>query len=121
MSEHPPIPPRVVAPAEPALGSLVDSRFASRPLEDYSDTLSAGQIQPPTARGPGDGLGELLGVDRLDEVEIEADLGRAAPGLGLAVAGQGDQEDPSTGSGAAHSPGDLVAIHPRQADVDEHD
>ena len=56
------------------------------------------------------GRGEHVGVDRLDQVRVEAGLERAAAIFGLAVAGHGDQPSRVRTAGFAEAPGDAVAV-----------
>ena len=62
---------------------------------------------------------ELAGIDRLDEVVVAAGGTRAAAGLVLTVTRDGDQEEVATRFFSAQSLGDLVAIQPGQADVQQ--
>jgi hypothetical protein len=57
----------------------------------------------------------------LHEVEGEAGLFRALPVLGLTVPGDGHEHHVLAARLRAHAPGDLVAVDPRQADVEKHD
>jgi hypothetical protein len=59
---------------------------------------------------------QLVGVGGLGEVVVEAGREGPASVLGLAVAGQGDQQDVAP-EGLPETAGDLVAVEQRQADV----
>src|SRR5688500_15214919 len=65
-------------------------------------------------------LGELLWRDRLDQVQVEPRRPRAGLVFGLTVTGQRDQLNRFAATGA-DLPGDLVAVEPGQADVDQRD
>lgn len=65
--------------------------------------------------------GESLGFNRLDQVSVEAGLQGALAIFRPPVAGDGD-ETPSRGARHCAEPArELVAIHVREPDVDEHD
>src|SRR5262249_42504808 len=76
-----------------------------------------------SARGRGIGLGkqdlEVLEVDGLHEVGVEAGLLGTAGVLLLAVASHRDEHDPAEILVLPASAGDLVAVHAGQADVEE--
>src|SRR5262249_11955967 len=59
-------------------------------------------------------------VDRLDQVVIEARLPGALPVAVLAVAGDGDDQEAVELRAAAQAARHLVAVDPRQADVEQH-
>ena len=62
-----------------------------------------------------------LRVHRLDEVVVEPGLPRSAPVLFLAPAGQRHDQRPRELGPLPQASGHLVAVHPRQADVQQDD
>ena len=62
---------------------------------------------------------QRAGLDRLDDVVIEAGLVRAAAILVLAPAGQGDDGGPLQAGLAAEPAADLVAVHAGHADIEQ--
>src|SRR5580765_8058631 len=66
--------------------------------------------------------GQRSGVDRLGKVLIESRGEGAAAVFRQSIAGDGDHERPRAAiQGGARAPRQLVAVHARQADVDERD
>ena len=62
-----------------------------------------------------------LEVDRLDHMVVDASLARPPPVALLAVPGDGDEEQ-ALAVGSTPKPGrQLIAVHSRQADVEQHD
>ena len=62
-------------------------------------------------------LGEPAGVERLDQVMVEADLGRAVPVP--AESSRSDKHCPLELGSRAESAGDLEAVDVRQADIEQ--
>src|SRR6185436_10663086 len=89
-----------------------------------SPTLSPGEREPtgslPPPRGLGEGLAEDVDVDRLGEVAVKAGFAGLALVLLSAVGGdRGDEDRVTAVGGAADLAGHLVAVHARQAEVEE--
>src|SRR5439155_25775703 len=66
-------------------------------------------------------LPDLRDAHRLDQVAIEAGGKRALAIASLSVAGHGDEADLRKRGQHAQSPGELVAIDDRQADIEKHE
>src|SRR5690606_3237140 len=83
--------------------------------------LLAGHLLGPGAAADQAGQERLEGarVDRLDHVLVEAGLERALAIAGLAVAGHRDQAQIVHARERAQAVGQLVAVHERQADVEQ--
>ena len=97
-------------------------RFDLAPLLAPADSLSA--LQPARRPRRAEQLVEprqqQLELDRLDEVLVEAGVERALAVGAAAVAGQRDQARSPRVRGSARSAArELVAVHPRQADVEQ--
>src|SRR5262249_24593292 len=73
-----------------------------------------------TSSGGREDAQQFGGLDRLDEVGVEAGLLGAAPVLVRAVAGDGVQPRPRGGRGPAQLPGHARALPAPQADVAPH-
>lgn len=67
------------------------------------------------------GLGEGIGVNRLDQVRVEAYFLRELLILQLSVTGDRDEDHPPPGVRGAQSTRQLPAIEARKADVDHGD
>ena len=93
-------------------------RAARAPARD-----PGGQLSPGASRRPdrGEDLAQAIDVRRLDQVVVEAGLARPPLVVLLSPAGQGDQQRRRGGRRLARIlPRDLVAVHPRHADVQQH-
>ena len=66
-------------------------------------------------------IGQRLRVGGFDDMMIETGFPRAADIAVLAVARQSDQKDVLCASREAQAAGHFVAVHARQADVQQHD
>src|SRR5438270_2873536 len=79
--------------------------------------------KPPGLRsggGPGEQEDQGLEIDGLDQVMVEPRLAGPPSVLLMTVAGDGDDAGvPAAVLGPEHA-GDLVAVHPRQPDVEQH-
>ena len=81
---------------------------------------SNASVLPLSATCPMSGE-ERVEVDRLDQVMVEPRLARAAAGLLLPVARDGDDDGVLAALLSPQLGGHLVAVHPGKADVEEHD
>src|SRR4051812_12537815 len=85
-------------------------------MQQQYRTGAARALLPPLHDGQ-----KRLEDDGLDQVVVKARLTRAAPGLLLPVAGDGD-DGCILAAGLLPQPGrDLVTVHPGKADVQDHD
>src|SRR5258707_5592382 len=69
----------------------------------------------------GEDRAEIVHVDRLHEVRVEAGGLRALPIDGLTVAADGDEPELGAACRRPQSTGDLEAVDPGQAEIDEGD
>ena len=96
---------------------LVESPgLASRVSVAEGRRASASRLRPANL---GEEALQLLRVDRLDEVPVEAGLGRPTPIGLLAPAGQRHEEGSLEPGPGPQPPGHLVAVHLRHADVEQ--
>ena len=83
-------------------------RSAGAPEAEVGDGTATGVFRPTAVSGGGGGevveqVAEGVGVDRLDQVVVEAGLAGAAAVVLLALAGQGDERRAGRGPGRPRS------------------
>src|SRR5262245_59494021 len=86
-------------------------------------TPAACQLAPEMLPRLAEGAEQFIepsGVHRLDEMVVEARILGPPPVALLPVAGHGDEAHPLQPLLLPQAAGDLVAVHPRQADVQQH-
>src|SRR6185312_11752857 len=87
-------------------------------IHDVSDRGVSAHGRTPVTR---DQRMERVDVDGLDKMAVESGFGRAPPVVGLSVTGQRNQETVARLRKLAQLACDLVAIHAREADVEQYD
>src|ERR1051325_1559361 len=104
----------IISPYEPLRAHLKERT-------ELHVTLPAAARSCQRLVAPGQQRHELVKIDRLGDVRVEAGLDGLAHVLGLAVAGQRDEPRAGQTGVVAQPACDLQAVDVRQADVAQHD